>query len=110
MTAIYIPLYLQSKSELAGMNTYGSVLVRIDVFCYSVTKMEKNNLEKGHAVKFCIKLREGATDPYGKIQRAFGNNSLSRAQIFRWHKDLFLIWFVRLLALGLLLSYCASLG
>jgi hypothetical protein len=27
------------------------------------------------------------TDTYEKIQEAFGNDSLSRAQIFRWHND-----------------------
>jgi hypothetical protein len=81
-------LYLRSKFELAGMNTCGSVVVRVrvDVFCYSVTKME-NNLEQGYSVKFCVRLGEGATDMYGKIQKAFGNDSLSRAQVYRWHKD-----------------------
>jgi hypothetical protein len=31
--------------------------------------------------------REGATDTYEKIQKAFGNDSLSCAQVFQWHKD-----------------------
>jgi hypothetical protein len=30
---------------------------------------------------------DGAIDNYEKIQSAFGNDSLSRAQVFRWHKD-----------------------
>jgi hypothetical protein len=49
--------------------------------------MENNNLEQGYAVKFCVRLGKGATGTYGKIQKAFGNDSLSRAQVSRWHKD-----------------------
>jgi predicted DNA-binding protein YlxM (UPF0122 family) len=57
------------------------------MFCYSVTKTEKNNLEQRHAIKFRAKLGESAADTYETIQKAFGNDSLSRAQVFRWHKD-----------------------
>jgi hypothetical protein len=35
---------------------------------------------------FCGKLGEGATDGYEKIQKAFGNYSVSRTQVFQWHK------------------------
>jgi transposase len=53
--------------------------------------MENNNLEQRYAIKFCVKLGEGATDTYDKIQKACGNDSVSRAQVFRWHKD-FVNW------------------
>jgi hypothetical protein len=53
----------------------------ICVFRYSVTKMENNNLEQCHAVRFCVELGEGATDTYDKIQKAFGNDSPSRVQV-----------------------------
>jgi hypothetical protein len=33
---------------------------------------------------FYAKLGEGATDTYEKIQKAFDNDSPSRAQVFRW--------------------------
>jgi hypothetical protein len=49
--------------------------------------MENNNLWQRHAIKFCVKLRESATDTYEMIQKAFGNDSLSHAEVFRWHKD-----------------------
>jgi hypothetical protein len=63
-------------------------VVRADVlmFCYSVTKIE-NNLEQRHAIKFCVKLGDGATNTYEKVKKAFGNHSVSHAQVFRWHKD-----------------------
>jgi hypothetical protein len=49
--------------------------------------MGKNILEQRHAIKFCVKLGEGAIDTYEKIQKAFGDCSLSRAQVFRWRKS-----------------------
>jgi hypothetical protein len=56
------------------------------MFCYSATNLEKNNVEQSYAIKFCVKLRESATDTKEKIQKAFRNVSLSRAQVLRWHK------------------------
>jgi hypothetical protein len=38
-------------------------------------------------MKFCVKLGKDTTDTYKKIQKAFGNDSVSHAQVFRWHKD-----------------------
>ena len=37
--------------------------------------------------KFCVKLGESATVTYEKLQRAYGEYSLSRAQVFRCHKS-----------------------
>jgi len=39
------------------------------------------------AIKFWVKLGESATVAYEKSQRAYGEHSLSRAQVFRWHKS-----------------------
>jgi hypothetical protein len=37
-------------------NPYGHILGFLDrMFCYSVTKMEKNNLQQRYAIKFCVK-------------------------------------------------------
>jgi hypothetical protein len=45
--------------------------------------MEKNtSLEQRYAVEFCVKLGETALPI-----PAFGCDSVSRAQVFRWHKD-----------------------
>jgi hypothetical protein len=49
--------------------------------------MEKNNLEQRYVVKFCVKLGWGATDTHENIQEMFANDSVSCAQVFRWHKD-----------------------
>lgn len=57
------------------------------MFHYNITKMEKNNLEQRYANKYRVKLGEGTTDTYEKIQSAFSNDSVSHAQVFQWHKD-----------------------
>jgi len=35
---------------------------------------------------FCVKLGDSATTTHGKLQQVFGDDALSRAQAFRWHK------------------------
>jgi len=52
-----------------------------------VTKMDRQKFEQRCAIKFCVKLSESATVNYEKLQRAYGEHSLSRAQVFRWHKS-----------------------
>ncbi|XP_050522590.1 protein GVQW3-like [Daktulosphaira vitifoliae] len=49
--------------------------------------MEKANLEQRIAIKFCAKLGETATETYSKILKVYGSASLSRPQVFRWHKQ-----------------------
>jgi hypothetical protein len=52
------------------------------MFCYSITKMENNNLEQRYAIK-CVKLRECATN----TQESVCSDSLSRAQVFWWQES-----------------------
>ena len=35
---------------------------------------------------FCVKLSDNATTTHGKLQQAFGDDAMSRAQDFHWHK------------------------
>ena len=49
--------------------------------------MDRQKFEQRCAIKFCVKLGESATVTYGTLQRAYGEHSLSRAQVFRWHKS-----------------------
>jgi hypothetical protein len=35
--------------------------------------MEKNILEQGYAITFCVKLGEGTASTYEKIQKSIGN-------------------------------------
>ena len=49
--------------------------------------MDRQKFEQRCAIKFCLKLSKSATVTYEKLQRAYGEHSLSRAQVFRWHKS-----------------------
>jgi len=49
--------------------------------------MDRQKFEQSCAIKFCVKLGESATVTCEKLQRAYGEHSLSRAQVFRWHKS-----------------------
>jgi len=49
--------------------------------------MDRQMFEQIFAFKFCVKLGESATVTYEKLQRAYGEHSLSRTQLFRWHKS-----------------------
>jgi len=41
--------------------------------------------EQRVCVKFCANLGKSATETLTMIQQAFGDQSLSRAQVFQWH-------------------------
>jgi hypothetical protein len=49
--------------------------------------MDRQKFQQSYAIKFCVNLGESATVTYEKLQRAYGEHSLSRAQVFRWHKS-----------------------
>jgi len=49
-------------------------------------KMDRQKFGQSCATKFCVKVGESATVTYEKLQRAYGEHSLFRAQVFRWHK------------------------
>jgi len=48
--------------------------------------MEARNIAQRYAILFCVKLGDSATTTHGKLQQAFGDDAMSRAQAFRWHK------------------------
>jgi len=45
--------------------------------------MEWQKFEQSCAIKFCVKLGESGTVTYEKLQRAYGEHFLSRAQVLR---------------------------
>ena len=51
--------------------------------------MDRQKFEQRCANKFCAKLGESAAVTYEKLQRAYGEHSLSRAQVFRRHQSFF---------------------
>lgn len=49
--------------------------------------MSDNNFEQRCAIRFCFKLGHSATETFQKLQQAYGDSVLSRAQVFRWFKE-----------------------
>jgi len=49
--------------------------------------MDQQKFEQLCAIKFCVKLGESTTVTYEKLQSSYGEHSLSRAQVFKWHKS-----------------------
>ena len=50
-------------------------------------KMDRQTFQQSCAIKFCVKLGESATVTYEKLQTAYGEHSISRPQVLRWHKS-----------------------
>jgi len=44
------------------------------------------NVEKRVNVKICVKLRKSATEAYDLLKKVYGNDFLSRTQVFEWFK------------------------
>jgi hypothetical protein len=51
--------------------------------------MEARNIAQRYAIFFYVKLGDIATTTNGKFQQAFGDDAMSRAQAFCWHKMFF---------------------
>src|SRR5215475_4504968 len=49
--------------------------------------MDRQKFEQRCAIKFCVKLGKSTSVTYKKLQKAYGEHFLSRAQVFRWHKS-----------------------
>jgi hypothetical protein len=45
-------------------------------------------MEQTANIKFCFKLRKTAAETVELMRQVYGNNCLSRAQIFRWYAQL----------------------
>jgi hypothetical protein len=56
------------------------------VFVHPITVKIERNIEQRYAIKFCVKLNETATETFKKLKRAYVDEDLSKAQVFRWHK------------------------
>ena len=53
----------------------------------SRVKMQ-HSVDQRYALKFCVKLEKSVTKTLATIQKAYGKDALSKAQVFRWHKAL----------------------
>ena len=45
----------------------------------------QENIER-YAIKFCVKINKSATETFDSLTEAYGDATLSRAMVFKWHK------------------------
>ncbi|GFU85024.1 protein GVQW3 [Trichonephila clavipes] len=50
------------------------------------SEISDNNFEQRCAIKFCFRLGHNATETFAKLQQAYRDSVLSRAQVFQWFK------------------------
>ena len=46
----------------------------------------QENIEQRYAIKFCVKLNKSATEIFASLTEAYGDTTLSRTMVFKWHK------------------------
>jgi len=56
------------------------------VFYNLVTFAMQENIEQRYAMKFCVKLNKSATETFASLTKAYGDGTLSRTMVFKWHK------------------------
>ena len=46
----------------------------------------QENIERRYAIKFWVKLNKSATETFASLTEAYGDATLSRTVVFKWHK------------------------
>jgi len=46
----------------------------------------QENIEQRYAIKFCVKLNKFATETFASLAEAYGDATLARITVFKWHK------------------------
>ena len=57
-----------------------------DVFYRLCRRMCDRNLKQLINIKFLAKSGETATESYGMLKNVYGDEKMSRARVFEWHK------------------------
>jgi transposase len=56
------------------------------VFYNLLTFVMHGNIEQRYAIKFCVKLNKSATETFDSLTEAYGDATLSRTMVSKWHK------------------------
>ena len=56
------------------------------MFSNLVTFAMQENMEQCYAIKFCVKLNKSATETFASLTEVYGDATLSRTMVFKWHK------------------------
>jgi len=56
------------------------------VLCNLVTFAMQGNIEQRYDIKFCVKLNKSATETFVSLTESYGDVTLARTMVFKWHK------------------------
>jgi len=79
------PPFTVTSSRSCGKE-FGNSLCLKWIVLFSVGIMLSVNVEQRVNVKFCVKLRKSATKTYDLLKKVYGDEYLSRTQVFEWFK------------------------
>ena len=77
---------LRAKFHVGGMTwaDFTHIYLESCTWRVAIFKMDQRK-EQRVCIKFCANLGKSATETLEMIQQGFGDQSLSRAQVFQWH-------------------------
>jgi len=91
-----VDVYQWVGSDLGCMSILVSAGLVESVVCYCclcmvmfynlLTFVMQENIEQWYAIKFCVKLNKSATETSASLTEAYGDATLSRTMVFKWHK------------------------
>ena len=87
-TAVYsrfVLLEVERFSNCASCVLKRVLIIRV-VFYNLVTFAMQENIEQRYAIKLCVKLNKSATETFASLNQAYGDTTLSRTMVFKWHK------------------------
>src|SRR5215510_697059 len=58
------------------------------VFYNLITFAMQENIKQRYVIKFCVKLNKSETDRFASLTEAYGDVTLLRTMVFKWHKAL----------------------
>ena len=58
----------------------------IVVFYNLIMFAMQENIEQQYAIEFCVKLNKSATETFASSTEAYGDATVSRTMVFKWHK------------------------
>jgi len=56
------------------------------VFYNLITFAMQKNIEQQYAIKFCVKLNKSATETFASLTETYGDATVSRTMVFKWHE------------------------
>ena len=62
------------------------LLLCMVVFSNLITFVMQENIKQRYTIKFCVKLNKSGTETFASLTEAYGDATLSRIMVLKWHK------------------------